>query len=191
MSDCKWGGYDIIGFVSNKVGDIINGIPIIGTDEDINKTKEPLALVFGIGEPKLKEKIRAKYTNPLISFPTIIHPSVIIGNREYVKIGEGCVICAGSIITTNVEIGNYVTINLANTVGHDTVIGDYCSFMPSVNISGEVNCGKNVYVGTGAKIINQINIGESTIVGAGTVVTKSLPSNCTAVGVPAKVIKCH
>jgi acetyltransferase-like isoleucine patch superfamily enzyme len=69
------------------------------------------------------------------------------------------------------------------------MIGDYCSFMPSVNISGEVVIEDLVYVGTGAKIINKVNVGKNTIIGAGTVVTKSLPSNCTAVGIPAKVVK--
>jgi acetyltransferase-like isoleucine patch superfamily enzyme len=61
--------------------------------------------------------------------------------------------------------------------------------MPSVNISGEVEIGDGVYCGTGAKIINQLTIGEGTIIGAGAVVSKSLPSNCTAVGIPAKPIK--
>ncbi len=185
------GGYNVLGFINENVGKIINGYPVIGTDETINETTEPLALVFGVGEPKLKEKIRSKYTNPLISFPTIIHPSVIIGNRDYVKIGEGCVICTGTIITTNIEIGDFVTVNLSSTIGHDTIIRDYCSFMPSVNISGEVCCGKSVYIGTGAKVINQVNIGENTIIGAGAIVTKDLPDNCTAVGIPAKPIKFH
>jgi len=77
------------------------------------------------------------------------------------------------------------------TVGHDTSIDDYCAFMPSVNISGEVQIKESVYVGTGAKIINLLEIGENTIVGAGAVVSKTLPSNCTAVGIPAKPIKFH
>ena len=63
--------------------------------------------------------------------------------------------------------------------------------MPSVNISGEVIISEKVYVGTGAKIINQIEIGENSIIGAGAVVSKSIPSNCTAVGVPAKPTKFH
>lgn len=62
--------------------------------------------------------------------------------------------------------------------------------MPSVNISGEVHIKKKVYVG-GAKIINQLTLGDNTIVGAGAVVSKSLPPNCTAVGIPAKPIKYH
>ena len=82
-------------------------------------------------------------------------------------------------------------LNLACTVGHDTKIGSYSSFMPAVNISGEVNVGTHVYCGTGVKIINQINIGDGTIVGAGALVYKNLPSHCTAVGFPAKPIKFH
>ena len=61
--------------------------------------------------------------------------------------------------------------------------------MPTVNVSGEVIVEKKVYIGTGAKIINQLVIGENTIVGAGAVVSRSLPANCTAVGIPAKPIK--
>ena len=82
-----------------------------------------------------------------------------------------------------------VILILGFTVGHDTVIGHFSSFMPSVNISGEVTIEDGVYAGTGVKIINQLSIGKNTIVGAGAVVAKSLPANCTAVGVPAKVIK--
>ena len=75
------------------------------------------------------------------------------------------------------------------TVGHDAMIDNYCSFMPSVNISGEVKVGEVVFVGTGAQIINQVEIGYNTIIGAGATVVKSLPANCTAVGMPAKPIK--
>jgi sugar O-acyltransferase (sialic acid O-acetyltransferase NeuD family) len=123
-------------------------------------------------------------------FPTLIHPSVILSD-DLVSIAKGCIICAGTIITCNISIGKFVTINLLCTVGHDTVIEEFSSFMPSVNISGEVRIEKSVYVGTGAKIINQLTIGKYTIVGAGAVVSKSLPENCTAVGIPAKPIKFH
>lgn len=95
------------------------------------------------------------------------------------------------MITTNIRIGDFVVLNLQCTVGHDSIIKDYSSLMPSVNVSGEVTIGECVLVGTGATIINQLEIGEHTIVGAGAVVTKSLPAYCTEVGVPAKPIKFH
>lgn len=181
--------YDIIGFIDTDLSKSIHGYPIVGNDEFVNNLQEPISVILAVGEPNLKRKIRQKYTNPNISFPTLIHPSVLIGDRSSVVIGEGCIICAGCILTTDIVIKDFVTINLMCTVGHDTVIEDYCSLMPSVSISGEVKIGLDVYIGTGAKIINQLGIGNNTIVGAGAVVTNSLPANCTAVGVPAKSIK--
>lgn len=186
------GGYEIIGFVApNASKASINGYPIIGTDEEINRTKESLNLVIAVGDPHLKKEIRLKYTNPLLSFPTLIHPSVIFGDKSMIIIGDGCIICAGTIITTNVAIEDFVTINLNCTVGHDARISNYCSLMPSVNIAGEVHLGSSVYLGSGSNVINQIKIGENCIIGAGAVVVDDIPSGSTAVGVPAKPIKFH
>lgn len=183
--------WNIIGFFDDghEVGEIINGYPVIGKITDLNEWSKPLSLIVAIGSPKVKELIVSKINNDNINFPTLIHPNVIIGDSNYVKIGSGCIICAGNIITTNIEVKNFVILNLMCTVGHDTIIGEYSSFMPSCNISGEVNIGKSVYCGTGVKIINQLSIGDNSIIGAGAVVTNNQPSNCTIVGVPAKVIK--
>lgn len=157
----------------------------------MNAWPADLAVTIAIGNPRIKMSVTEKITNTKVSFPALIHPTVIIGDRNSIEIGEGCIICASVIITTNVKIGDFVILNLACTVGHDCIIGNYASFMPSVNISGEVVVGDGVYVGTGAKIINQLEIGENTVIGAGAVVTASFPADCTAVGVPAKVIKIH
>lgn len=185
--------FDLVGFVDGNLpkGTIINGYPVIGNDEEINDTTERLGLVLAFGDPILKKKVKNKYSNPLIHYPTLIHPSVTIGDSRFVKIGQGCIICAACIITTNIVIKDFVTLNLQCTIGHDTVINDYAAFMPTCNISGEVEIGEGVYCGTGVKIINLTSIGEYTTVGAGAVVTKNIPAKCTAVGVPAKPIKFH
>ena len=152
---------------------------------------KPLAVTIAIGTPTIKKKILDNIKNDLVDYPTLIHPSVIIGDRNFVEIGKGCIICAANIITTNIKIEDFVILNLACTVGHDTVIKNYAAFMPTCNISGEVIIEEGVYCGTGVKIINQTSIGANTTVGAGAVVTKPLPANCTAVGMPAKAIKFH
>lgn len=184
--------YEFIGFFDDgfKKGKIINGFPVLGGVEEINSLEDGLSLVIAVGNPSVKKKIISKINNEKIVFPTLIHPSVIKSNDEVI-IEDGCIICAGNIITCNIKIEKFTILNLACTVGHDTIVGAYSSFMPSVNISGEVKIGESVYVGTGAKIINQLEIGKETIVGAGAVVSKSLPANCTAVGIPAKPIKFH
>lgn len=185
--------WNIVGFFDDgyEKGVMVNGFPNLGKTEDLNKWETPISLAVSIGSPIIKKKILDKITNPLVDYPTLIHPSVWIGDKEFVEIGKGCIICAGNLITTNIKIEDFVILNLGCTVGHDTVIKNYAAFMPSVNISGEVTIGEGVYVGTGAKIINQLEIGEYTIVGAGAVVAKNLPAHCTAVGVPAKPIEFH
>lgn len=168
----------------------INDSPLLGGMKQLNEfSGNELYLVCAVAEPNTKEQIINKISNTNIKFPILIHPNAIIGNGKYVSIGEGSIITAGNIITTNIKIGKHVILNLSCTVGHDTIIEDFSSFMPTVNISGEVHIKKNVYVGTGAKIINLLEIGENTTIGAGAVVAKSLPGNCVAVGIPAKPIK--
>jgi serine acetyltransferase len=74
-------------------------------------------------------------------------------------------------------------------VGHEANIGDYSAFMPTCNISGEVQIGGGNFWGTGVKIINRCTVGENVVIGAGAVVIADVPDNVTAVGVPAKVKK--
>jgi sugar O-acyltransferase (sialic acid O-acetyltransferase NeuD family) len=167
---------------------MINGIPFLGKIDRLLERTDTISIAFGIGLPKVKQTILRRLNQKQFTYPNLIHPNVQIGQDD-VTLGKGVIICAGTIITCNVKIGDFTTFNLSCTVGHDTVIKDFSSFMPAVNISGEVNIDESVYVGTGAKIINQLSIGENTVVGAGAVVSKSLPANCTAVGVPAKPLK--
>lgn len=195
IQDINWieKHWNVIGFFDDghPKGEMVNGYPVLGGVEELNAWREPIAVTIAIGTPSIKKKILGNIHNALVEYPTLIHPSVIIGDRKYVKIGKGGIICATNIITTNIEIGDFVILNLACTVGHDTIIKDYAAFMPTCNISGEVVIEEGVYCGTGVKIINQTSIGANTIVGAGAVVTKPLPANCTAVGMPARAVKFH
>ena len=79
-------------------------------------------------------------------------------------------------------------------ISHYAVIGKNCTILQQVTIAqanGEKSAiiGDNVFIGAGAKILNSVNIGDNVKIGANAVVTKDIPSNCTAVGVPAKIIR--
>jgi sugar O-acyltransferase (sialic acid O-acetyltransferase NeuD family) len=192
INQANW-QWDIIGFFDDGVpeGEIINNYPVLGGIHNLNQYPNELALVLALGIASTKKKVFFQISNDKISYPILIHPSVILGNERYVHIGEGSIICAGAIITTNINIGRHVIINLACTVGHESEIGDFSSLMPTTNISGEVKIGEATFWGTGSKAINGISVGSNVVIGAGAVVTQDIPENVTAVGVPAKIIKKH
>lgn len=76
----------------------------------------------------------------------------------------------------------------------DVVIGPGCMIMQQVTIGrmagpGVPVIGENVYVGAGAKILGLVVIGDGARIGANAVVLKDVPSYCTAVGIPARVVR--
>ena len=149
--------------------------------------KEKIKCVVAIGDPKIKKLVVDKLEPKMIKYANAIHPSVIMS--EYVELGKDVIICAGTILTVNIKIGNHVNININSTVGHDSVIEDYCSIMPTATINGNNHLSEGVYVGTGSTFIHQVSIGRWTTIGAGTVVFRDVPENVVAIGVPAKVVK--
>lgn len=184
--------YNIVGFIDDNKslqGKIIDGIPVIGTIEWLNNCERDICAVCSVGTGHIRKSIISKITNKKISFPNLIDPNVIFLNKP--KLGEGNIICSNNVISVNVSIGNHVIVNLSCTLGHDDILGDFCTINPGSNISGFVELKECVDIGTGTKIIQHITIGNNTIIGAGAVVIRNIESNVTAVGSPAKVIKHH
>jgi sugar O-acyltransferase (sialic acid O-acetyltransferase NeuD family) len=165
----------------------IHDLPILGS-VDWLKHHPDTAVVIAVGSPAVRQRIARQITEAQHShFATLIHPKSWIGRR--VSIGTGSVICAGALITTDIQIGQHVHINLGCTIGHDAALDDFVTLNPAVSVSGNVHLGFGAEIGTRSTLIPQAHVGEWSIVGAGAVVTKELPSNITAVGAPAKVIK--
>ncbi len=179
--------WNLLGFLDDtaeKANTTIGGYPVLGKI-DTAPIYPDAFFVCAIGASKSRKAVIKKMGN--VKFATLIDPSVLLSNR--VKIGEGSIICAGTIMTVDISIGNHVIINLDCTVGHDAVLNDYVTLYPSVNISGMTNIGECSEMGTGTQIIQGKKVGCSSIVGAGAVVVRDIPEKCTAVGTPAKPIK--
>lgn len=164
------------------------GYPVVGGIDYLEKLSKTIWVICAVGAASVRRKIIEKLEKiEKVRFATLIDPSVLLSRR--VKIGDGSIICAGTIATVDIEIGKHVIVNLDCTIGHDAKLEDYVTVYPSVNISGFVTVGEETEIGTGTQIIQGIKIGRESIIGAGAVVIKELPEKCTAVGSPAKVIK--
>jgi len=183
----KW---DLYGFVDDNSeihGKEINGFPVLGGFQWLIENGSNLGCVIAVGDTEAKKTIVDKLKDSNVEYVNAIHPSVIMS--EFVELGKGVIIGAGSILTVNIKIGNHVIINLNCTIGHDSVIEDYCSMMPTVKINGDNKIHEGVYIGTGATFIHQISVGAWSTIGAGSLVLKDIPEKVVAVGVPAKPIK--
>ena len=182
--------WEVIGFADDdptQRGMTICGVSVLGSIEKICQTMDAFACVCGLGEPSVKAIAVPRLRDHVSNFPSIIHPSVQLS--DYVDIQEGCVVCANAVLTTQVELQSFVTVNLGCTIGHDVIVGEFSTLAPGVHVSGGVCIGPRVKLGTGAIVLPGVSIGAGTTVGAGAVVTKDLPSNVVAIGVPAKIVR--
>lgn len=186
--DPEW---EIIGFIDDNQslhGTTQDDYPVLGGCDYLGRLNESVYTVIAIGSARVKKLVAEKLSvYPNVHFATLIDPSAIISDR--VEVGEGCIICAGTILTVDIKIGNHVIINLDCTLGHDDVVGNYVTIYPSVNVSGNVDVGEEAELGTGMQVIQGKKIGRQSIIGAGAVVVKDIPEKCTAVGSPARPIK--
>ena len=102
-----------------------------------------------------------------------IHPGAKIGKGLFIDHGAGVVI------------------------GETTEIGDNCTLYQNVTLGGtgkdvgkrHPTLGNNVLVGAGARVLGPFKIGDNSKIAANAVVLEEVPPNCTAVGVPARVVR--
>jgi serine O-acetyltransferase len=101
-----------------------------------------------------------------------IHPGATIGKGVFIDHGMGVVI------------------------GETAIIGDYALIYQGVTLGGtgkeggkrHPTLGTNVVVGAGAKVLGNLQIGNNVRIGAGSVVLRDVPSDCTVVGVPGRIV---
>jgi serine O-acetyltransferase len=101
-----------------------------------------------------------------------IHPGATIGSGVFIDHGMGVVI------------------------GETAIVGDYALIYQGVTLGGtgkesgkrHPTLGDNVVVGAGAKVLGNILIGHNVRIGAGSVVLREVPSDCTVVGVPGRIV---
>lgn len=105
----------------------------------------------------------------------------------------------GIEIHPGARIGKGLVIDhgMGVVIGETAEIGDNCTLYQGVTLGGtgkdvgkrHPTLGNNVMVGAGAKVLGPFKIGDNTKIAANAVVLEEIPDNCTAVGIPAKVVR--
>lgn len=155
----------------------VNGIPLISEEEFFALECDERLFNVAIADSKARERIAseciAKGAMPVL----VQSPDSIIYDGNF--IGEGAIICANSIVTSNAKIGKFFHSNIYSYVAHDCVIGDFVTFAPRVHCNGNVHIHNHAYIGTCA-VIKQgssskpLVVGEGAIIGMGAIVTKDV-----------------
>jgi len=180
--------FDIKGFLDDK-SDALEGYqsypPIISSVEEYFPQKNDV-FICALGDVNYKKKYVDIVSDKGGEFTTLIHRNVSIGQNT--MIGKGCIICDGAIVSCDVRIGDFVTLNFHTFMGHDAVIGNFCQCNPYSSMAGFVRIGNFVTLNTGSIVIPKVEVEDHSIVGAGAVVLGKVKAGTTVFGNPARKI---
>lgn len=180
--------FNVIGFVDDDVsrhGETVDGVKVLGGIEHIADLGE-VYTVCAICDAKVRKEIINRISSfENVRFATIIDPTAIC--HETAVIGQGSILCCNTMVNIETKIGEHVAMVDRSAVGHDCVIGDYGVLFVGAIVAGKCKIGECCELGMGTNVIPGKKIGDNTIIGAGACVVNDIPSDCTAVGVPAKV----
>lgn len=181
--------YRLRGFVDDNSalhGSKVCGQPVLGPLEMLADVGSA-AVALGIGLPAVKRKVLRKLEGLALEWPALVAPSVRMS--EHVDVGRGVTICAGSVVTTQVTLGDFALVNVGCTISHDVMVGRGTMLSPGTHLTGGVTVGDWADLGAGVDVIPGVHIGDEAVVGAGAVVIRDVPDGATVVGNPARVLK--
>jgi sugar O-acyltransferase (sialic acid O-acetyltransferase NeuD family) len=174
---------------TNPTKNYVNDVEVISEADFLAINCKDKFFNIAIADSQVRQTIAERLIRSGMQPLTIQSVNAITYDKN--KLGEGAIICANSMITSNARIGKFFHSNIYSYVAHDCIIGDYVTFAPRVCCNGNVHIHDHAYIGTGA-VIKQgsssepLIIGEGAIVGMGAVVTKDVPPYSTVIGNPAR-----
>ena len=183
------GDWQLIGFFDDSKSSDVHISrygEILGDMDALLSVDEPLAVAIAINENKTVRRIRESITNPNITFPNLIDPSLFLVDGDTFTIGEGNIIQNNCMISCDVTLGDFNLINDHVVVGHDNTIGSFNGLMPGAHLSGSVTIGDSNLLGVASVVLQGITIGNGITLGANSVLMTQPKDNSTYLGVPAR-----
>ena len=184
--------WNLLGFLedekyNNNWGKIINGYPVLGGKSWLENFGKDIYVICAIGKSSVRKSVYESvclYTN--VKLATLIDPTVRIDKT--VRIGEGSIICRNCTITVDTFIGKGVLMNTGASIGHDSNVGDYCTFLTNSIAAGHTTFGDCCDIGSGAFILQGKTIIANTILAPLSSALKDITESGTYSGNPARRI---
>jgi sugar O-acyltransferase (sialic acid O-acetyltransferase NeuD family) len=173
--------FEFAGFLDN----FQSGESIVGSIREHIPRKDD-RYIAAIGDPRERQITTSEIENAGGRFTNIVSPLAMVAS----PLPED----AGIVVLGNASIGNEVTIGVHtliqgfSVIGHEITIGAYSTLSSFAFIGGKARIGKSVTIHPHATVLPRVVVGDAAILGAGSVVTRSVESNTTVFGNPAKVL---
>lgn len=181
--------YGILEKDSDQIGKTVCGIPVIGTDAEIDtlQSRGFSRFILGcghVGNYQLRKKLFRRFLEAGFAPVNIIHPTAWVS--PYAHIGQGNAVLAGAVINAGTVLGDNNIVNTRAVVEHDVQGGCNIHFAPGSVVCGGSVIGSDTLIGAGAVVIQCMTVGERVLVGAGSTVTRPVADDTRALGSPAR-----
>ena len=173
------------------------GVPFMGTSNELHMVKQKAAeIVYQINSSKPSERVE-------------IHKNVLpklfkkLGENTWFDFPFNCDLGVTTEIGSHCYFNHHLSIGDSGKIkiGNHVLVGPYVGFYTAQHPLDSqkrkegwqtvqpITIGDNVWIGANCTILGGVKIGDNAVIGAGSLVTKSIPANSLAYGVPCKVIR--
>jgi sugar O-acyltransferase (sialic acid O-acetyltransferase NeuD family) len=186
------GSYDLFGFLDDlnpgRRGQTFRGLPVLGTRNELAALQDSgvTTVLLGVGDCRARAAFVTGLSHELV-LGTVIHPAAVVAADA--EVGVGSFVAANAVVNSGARLGRGVIVNTAAVVEHDCEVGDGAHISPGAVLAGAVKVGAETWIGIGAVVIERRRVGSRTVVGAGSVVTRDIPDDVVAFGIPARTIR--
>jgi sugar O-acyltransferase (sialic acid O-acetyltransferase NeuD family) len=178
--------YRMKGFLSHSPDDLdAHSIdyPILGDPADY-RPHPAEHFLFAIGDVAAKKTLVDALQARGARFMTLVHPTAIVAPSA--RLGEGAIVCPFALISDNVVLEDFVTLNFYASCGHDAVIGKYSILSPYATVNGGSRLEAEVFMGTHSTVTARRLVGRGAKISANSVVMHDVPPRTLVHGVPGR-----